>query len=73
MEGIEVRLHGTILYNSIYRADNDLLVNLHAYGTRASDAPVVYITGNEPNSTAATYRDSFERVWACAVPAAQSG
>ncbi|MFI7539545.1 XRE family transcriptional regulator [Streptosporangium sp. NPDC049376] len=72
VEGIEIRLHGTILYNSIYRADNDLLVNLHAYGTRASDAPVVYITGNEPNSTAATYLDSFERVWSNAIPAVQS-
>ena len=73
IDGIEIRLHDTILYNSIYRADNDLLVNLHAYGTRAPEAPVIYLTGNEPNSTATTYLDSFERVWTNATPAPQSG
>ncbi|GAA4183985.1 XRE family transcriptional regulator [Streptosporangium oxazolinicum] len=61
--GIEIRLHGTVLYNSIYRADDELLVNLHAYGTRASEAPVIYLTCTEANSAAMTYLDSFERVW----------
>lgn len=73
VDGIEIRLHDTILYNSIYRVDNDLLVNLHIYGTRAPEAPVIYVTGNEPDSTATIYLDSFERVWSGAVPAAQSG
>ena len=31
-ENIEIRLHRTVLYNSIYRADNQLLVNQHTYG-----------------------------------------
>lgn len=72
VSGVEIRLHDTVLYNSIYRADDDLLVNLHSYGTRAPEAPVIYVTGNEPDSTAATYLDSFERVWSGAVPAAQN-
>ncbi|MER6828970.1 helix-turn-helix transcriptional regulator [Streptosporangium sp. NPDC000563] len=63
-EGIEIRLHGTVLYNSIYRADDELLVNLHAYGTRASDAPVIYLKRTESDSAAAIYLDSFERIWA---------
>ncbi|WP_329086885.1 XRE family transcriptional regulator [Streptosporangium sp. NBC_01469] len=64
--GIEIRLHGTVLYNSIYRADDELLVNLHAYGTRASEAPVIYLAHTESHSAAATYLDSFERVWTTA-------
>ncbi|GGT08900.1 XRE family transcriptional regulator [Planobispora rosea] len=70
VEGIEIRLHQTVLYNSIYRADDELLINLHAYGTRAPDAPVIYLTRSETDSTAATYLDSFENVWTSAEPAA---
>lgn len=29
---IEVRLHATTLYNSIYRVDGQVLVNAHVYG-----------------------------------------
>ena len=29
---VELRLHGTVLYNSIYRADDQVLVNTHIYG-----------------------------------------
>ena len=31
-ENVEIRLHQTVLYNSIYRADDQLIVNQHAYG-----------------------------------------
>ncbi|WP_089213164.1 XRE family transcriptional regulator [Streptosporangium subroseum] len=68
VEGIEIRLHRTVLYNSIYRADDDLMVNLHAYGTRAPEAPVIYMTRTEDGSAATTYLDSFERVWTSANP-----
>jgi hypothetical protein len=40
VENIEIRLHRTVLYNSIYRADGQLLVNQHAYGLPAAQAPV---------------------------------
>jgi hypothetical protein len=33
-----------VLCNSIYRADDQLLVNQHAYGTPAAQAPV-YLVG----------------------------
>ncbi|WP_433367481.1 XRE family transcriptional regulator [Streptosporangium sp. CA-115845] len=72
VDGVEIRLHHTVLYNSIYRADDDLLVNLHAYGTRAPEAPVIYLTHTETDSTATTYLDSFERVWESAEPATQT-
>src|SRR5690606_27581207 len=33
--GVEFRLHSTILYNSIYRTDDDMLVNTHVHGVGA--------------------------------------
>jgi len=37
-ENAELRLHGTVLYNSIYRADDQLLVNTQIFGTRTDRA-----------------------------------
>ena len=68
VEGVEIRLHDTVLYNSIYRADEHLLVNPHAYGIAAAQAPVLYIRQSEPGDMASTYLDSFERVWDTAKP-----
>jgi hypothetical protein len=64
--GVELRLHDTVLYNSIYRADDDLLVNTHVYGCPASHAPVLHIRRTPSEGMADTYLDSFERVWAAA-------
>ena len=65
---IEIRLHRTELYNSIYRADDRLLVNQHAYGVHASHAPVFCLNGSERGDMAAAYVASFERVWLAAIP-----
>jgi hypothetical protein len=62
--GVELRLHDTVLYNSIYRADNLMLVNAHAHGAPASHAPVLHLRDTGPDSMAVTYAASFERVWA---------
>lgn len=29
VDGVEIRLHATVLYNSLYRADDELLINTH--------------------------------------------
>ncbi|GAA4096597.1 XRE family transcriptional regulator [Actinomadura miaoliensis] len=68
VDGVEIRLHDTVLYNSIYRADDDLLVNPHAYGIAASHAPVLHLRRAEDGDMASTYLESFERVWSKAVP-----
>jgi transcriptional regulator with XRE-family HTH domain len=68
LDGVEFRLHDTILYNSIYRADDELLVNTHVYGNAASNAPVFHLRGVAGGDMAALYRDSFERVWDGAKP-----
>ncbi|MFC9973217.1 multiprotein-bridging factor 1 family protein [Spirillospora sp. NPDC127200] len=63
VQNVELRLHDTVLYNSIYRADDDLLVNSHAYGIPASYAPVIHMRWAQDNDMASTYLDSFNRVW----------
>jgi len=68
LQNVEIRGHRTVLYNSIYRADDQLLVNQHAYGIPAAQAPVFCIGGTRSGEMFALYRDSFEHVWASAVP-----
>jgi hypothetical protein len=60
---VEVRLHRTALYNSLYRADNDLLVNQHAYGIPAVNAPVIHLSGGKTDDMFSGYTESFERIW----------
>jgi transcriptional regulator with XRE-family HTH domain len=62
-EGIEFRQHATVLYNSIYRADDELLVNPHIYGAPAAEAPVMHLRQVAGGTMVTTYLKSFERVW----------
>lgn len=67
IEGIEFRLHATVLYNSIYRADDQLLVNTHLYGVPASYAPVLHLRRVAGGDMVSTYLESFENVWERAI------
>ena len=68
VENVEIRLHRTLLYNSIYRADDRLLVNQHTYGIPAAQAPVFCLSDAGDGEMTALYLDSFERVWAGSAP-----
>lgn len=39
-------MHSTTLYNSIFRADDELLINTHVCGSPAANSPVVHIRGD---------------------------
>ncbi|MGH3358982.1 MAG: XRE family transcriptional regulator [Nocardioidaceae bacterium] len=67
--GVEVRLHGTTLYNSLYRFDGDLLVNSHIYGFPAAHAPVLHVRKLSAGVLFDTYIESFKKVWERARPA----
>jgi len=69
-EGVEIRLHATALYNSIYRGDDQILVNTHIYGTPAANAPVLHLRRVAGGDMVTTYLDSLERVWDGATPLA---
>ncbi|WP_328753313.1 XRE family transcriptional regulator [Streptomyces sp. NBC_00285] len=66
--GIEVRTHATTLYNSIYRADDQALVNAHVWGVNAYRAPVWHLRRSGEGGMFETYADSFDAVWATAKP-----
>jgi transcriptional regulator with XRE-family HTH domain len=65
---VEIRVHRAVLNNSIYRADEQLLVGQHAYGVPAGRAPVLYLCQSGSGDMVTTYLESFERVWARARP-----
>ncbi|UNS98572.1 helix-turn-helix domain-containing protein [Streptomyces tubbatahanensis] len=68
VRGIELRTHGTTLYNSIYRADDQMLVNAHVWGVNACGAPVWHLRRNGDGGMFASYVQSFEAVWNTAHP-----
>ena len=63
---VQIRLHTTVLYNSIYRADDQLLVNQHTYGIPAAHAPVFCLRRTQDGDMAVVYLDSFELIWSSA-------
>lgn len=66
--GIELRTHTTTLYNSIYRTDDQMLVNGHIWGVNAYGAPVWHLRRNGSGGMFDTYAGSFEAVWDTARP-----
>ncbi len=56
---------GTPLYNSVYRFDDEMLVNVHAYGILAAYTPTMHLRRVD-GAFFNTYLESFERVWASA-------
>ena len=67
VDGAEFRFHRTVLYNSIYRGDDQLLVNTHVYGILAAYTPTLRLRRVD-GVYYGTYLESFERVWASARP-----
>ncbi|WP_405501184.1 helix-turn-helix transcriptional regulator [Streptomyces niveus] len=68
LPGVEFRLHSTTLYNSIYRADDEMLANGHLYGVGAYMAPVLHIQRVPGGELFDAYAESVERVWDSARP-----
>jgi transcriptional regulator with XRE-family HTH domain len=66
VENVEIRLHDTVLYNSLYRADDQLFVNQHVYGAPAAQAPVFCLHVSKSNGMATACLGGFERVWGIA-------
>ncbi len=68
-EGIELRTHGTVLYNSIYIFfDHEMLVNPHIYGKTAPHAPAIHLRRAGEDDLFSTYASSFDAIWANATP-----
>ena len=60
---IEIRLHDTTLYNSIFRFDDEMIVNAHVFGLPAAHAPVLHLRRLADGDLFSIYEDSYDRVW----------
>ncbi|MGW4594886.1 XRE family transcriptional regulator [Streptomyces sp. NPDC004457] len=65
---IGFRLHDSTLYNSIYRADDEMLVNPHVYGIGAYLAPVLHLRRLPGGGLFDTYTNSIDHTWENARP-----
>ena len=61
-------MHDTTLYNSIYRFDDEMLVNAHLYATNAYAAPVLHLRRLDGGQLFANYAQSFDAVWEGSTP-----
>ena len=66
--GVQIRTHATVLYNSIYRFDDEMIVNPHVYGKVAAHAPALHLRRLSAGDLFTTYADSFTAVWEGAAP-----
>jgi transcriptional regulator with XRE-family HTH domain len=65
---VDIRLHRGVMYNSIYYADDQMLVSQHAYGTPVKSAPMLHLLRAEDSDMTAAYSQAFETAWATAAP-----
>jgi hypothetical protein len=63
-----VRQSATTLYASIFRFDDDLLLNTQLYGNAAVDSPVLHVRRQGDRGIFANAIRSFERVWKDSQP-----
>ncbi|TDP96221.1 XRE family transcriptional regulator [Labedaea rhizosphaerae] len=63
IDGVEFRLQATSLYNSIFRYDDEMLINQHIYGAYGYIAPILHLRKQPGADMFDTYMKSFDRVW----------
>ncbi|MFJ5664969.1 XRE family transcriptional regulator [Micromonospora chalcea] len=68
VQGVNVYFHRTTLYNSIFRFDDEMLVNSHVFGFPAAHTPVIHLRRLAGGDLFDTYADSFDRVWESSLP-----
>ncbi|MGH9108670.1 MAG: helix-turn-helix domain-containing protein [Acidimicrobiales bacterium] len=66
--GIELRYHRTPMYNSVVRADEQMLVMTHLFGLKGYKAPMLHLRSLHDDGLFDNYVAHFERVWSTAVP-----
>ncbi|WP_280433671.1 XRE family transcriptional regulator [Nocardia brasiliensis] len=66
--GIEIRFHETTLYNSVFRFDEEMIVNMHVFGLPGAHAPAMHLRRLPHGDLFDTYMTSFEHVWQTTEP-----
>ena len=68
LAGIEMRYHSTIMYNSVFRFDNEMFVTPHLYGLHGSKAPLLHLRCLGSSGLFVNFLAHFEAVWNTAKP-----
>jgi hypothetical protein len=66
--GCQIRLHNTTVYASLFRFDEEMIINPHAYGEPASANVCFHVRRLPRGALFDHYAGSFERVWALSRP-----
>ena len=66
--GLEIRLHQTALYASLFRVDSNIIANFHLYGSPGRSNPVMMFRQDEEPRLWSTLQKSFDSVWHTAEP-----
>ncbi|MQA10597.1 MAG: XRE family transcriptional regulator [Pseudonocardiaceae bacterium] len=69
VEGVDMRFHDATLYNSIFRFDDEMIINTHVYGFQGAHAPSLHLRRLSAGDLFETYSESFEAVWNLSRPA----
>jgi hypothetical protein len=67
-EGIELRLHATPMYNSLFRFDDELFVTPHLYARIGFRAPLLHLRRLGAGGIFDSFASHFEAVWAVSKP-----
>jgi transcriptional regulator with XRE-family HTH domain len=73
LPGVAFHLHRTTLYNSIFRYDDQMLINQHIFGMYGYIAPILHLRRCEGADLFDTYARSFERIWEESYPISDPG
>ena len=65
---VDMRLHATTLYTSIYRGDEQMIACTHVLGLPGAQSPALELRRLAAGDLFDTYTGCFERVWAAASP-----
>jgi hypothetical protein len=68
MKEVDIAQHATTLYNSVYRADDEMYVNTHIYGMNAYGNPLFHLRRRTGNGLFDAYAASVDTVWRTARP-----
>ena len=61
--GVEYRPHTATVYTSIFRFDEQMLVNQHMFGIYGYLAPLMHLKRADDGGLYDMFRASFDRVW----------
>ena len=68
VEGIDLRLHETRMYNSIFRGDDQMFVTPHLYALKGYRAPLLHLRRSADDGIFDGFAAHFERVWTVSTP-----